>query len=131
LFAWPDLVIPLLPVQLLWINLVLDGIPAIALGVDRAPGDPLASPPSRGGLLTGVVLGRSVVRARGGWGLAAAAVEVARSLGAERARGELLAAPPSRGGRLTGVVLGRIVVRALVVGVLAFAAVEVARSLGR
>lgn len=81
LFAWPDLVIPLLPVQLLWINLVLDGIPAIALGVDRAPGDPLASPPSRGGLLTGVVLGRIVVRALVVGVLAFAAVEVARSLG--------------------------------------------------
>ncbi|HET7488403.1 MAG TPA: cation-transporting P-type ATPase [Acidimicrobiales bacterium] len=41
----PGLVVPLLPVQLLWVNFVTDGIPALALGVDRPPGDPLASPP--------------------------------------------------------------------------------------
>lgn len=35
LFSWP---IPLLPTQILWINLVTDSLPAIALGVD--PGDP-------------------------------------------------------------------------------------------
>lgn len=34
LFAWP---IPLMPVQILWINLITDSLPAIALGVD--PGD--------------------------------------------------------------------------------------------
>ena len=35
LFFWP---IPLLPTQILWINLITDSLPAIALGVD--PGDP-------------------------------------------------------------------------------------------
>ncbi|MDF2588132.1 MAG: ATPase [Anaerocolumna sp.] len=34
LFSWP---IPLLPTQILWINLITDSLPAIALGVD--PGD--------------------------------------------------------------------------------------------
>ncbi|MFD0473944.1 cation transporting ATPase C-terminal domain-containing protein [Nonomuraea thailandensis] len=64
LFLWPDLVIPLLPVHLLWINLVLDGIPAIALGVDRAPGDPLATTPARDGLLSRRVL---AISARAPW----------------------------------------------------------------
>ncbi|WP_187414676.1 hypothetical protein [Nonomuraea sp. PA05] len=36
----------------------LDGIPAIALGVDRSPGDPLAARPGRDGLLSGKVLAR-------------------------------------------------------------------------
>ena len=46
------LVLPLLATQILWINLVTDGAPALALGVD--PGDPdvMAKPP----------------RPRGGWG---------------------------------------------------------------
>ncbi|MEV0584537.1 cation-transporting P-type ATPase [Nonomuraea sp. NPDC050310] len=81
LFAWPDLVIPLLPVHLLWINLVLDGIPAIALGVDRPVGDPLASRPPAGGLLAGPVLARIALRSLVVAALVFAAVEVARRLG--------------------------------------------------
>jgi P-type Ca2+ transporter type 2C len=61
LLVWPDLIIPLLPVHLLWINLVLDGIPAIALGIDRPAADPLASPPRRDGLLALPVLIRIAV----------------------------------------------------------------------
>jgi P-type Ca2+ transporter type 2C len=40
----PELLVPLLPVQLLWVNVVTDGAPALALGVDDPPGDPLARP---------------------------------------------------------------------------------------
>jgi Ca2+-transporting ATPase len=43
----PDRAVPLLPDQLLWHNLVTDGLPALALGVDRATGDPLDTPPRR------------------------------------------------------------------------------------
>ncbi|MFF5210600.1 cation-translocating P-type ATPase [Streptosporangium sp. NPDC000396] len=81
LILWPDLIIPLLPVHLLWINLVLDGIPAIALGVDRPPGDPLTLQPRRGGLLSGAVLGRVTVRALIVGLLVIAVVEIARSMG--------------------------------------------------
>ncbi|MBP2706777.1 cation-transporting P-type ATPase [Microbispora sp. RL4-1S] len=80
LIAWPDLVVPLLPVQLLWINLVLDGIPAIALGVDRPAGDPLALRPT-GGLLSWPALTRIALRAVAVGALVFAAVEVARRLG--------------------------------------------------
>lgn len=42
LVGWP---LPLLPVQLLWINLVTDGLPAIALATDRPDLDILKRPP--------------------------------------------------------------------------------------
>lgn len=44
LALFPELLVPLTAVQLLWINLVTDGLPALALGVDRPQGDPLKQP---------------------------------------------------------------------------------------
>lgn len=40
--GWP---VPLLPLQLLWINLVTDGLPALALVMDPPDGDTLLRPP--------------------------------------------------------------------------------------
>jgi P-type Ca2+ transporter type 2C len=37
--------LPLLPVQILWINLVTDGLPGLALGVERAESDTMRRPP--------------------------------------------------------------------------------------
>jgi len=39
----------LLPLQILWINLVTDGFPALALGVEKAEHDIMSRPPSRPG----------------------------------------------------------------------------------
>ncbi|MBI3109927.1 cation-translocating P-type ATPase, partial [Candidatus Daviesbacteria bacterium] len=43
LLGWP---LPLLPIHLLWINLVTDGLPAIALGVDPKRSDIMNSSPA-------------------------------------------------------------------------------------
>ncbi len=42
LLGWP---LPLLPAQILWINLVTDGLPALALGVEPAEEDVMDRPP--------------------------------------------------------------------------------------
>ena len=53
--AEPGLFLPLLAAQLLWINLITDGPPALALGIDPKDADVMERPPrSRGtGVLTG------------------------------------------------------------------------------
>jgi len=80
----PELAVPLLPVQLLWINLVTDGVPALALGVDRPTRDELDDPPrdprdallgwsllrrlaGRAAIAAAGVLGATLVVRRWGW----------------------------------------------------------------
>src|SRR5688572_11198912 len=44
--GWP---IPFVPIQLLWINLVTDGLPALVLATDATDGEVLNRPPRRPG----------------------------------------------------------------------------------
>jgi P-type Ca2+ transporter type 2C len=76
--------LPLLPIQILWINLVTDGPPAIALGLERAEPDTMRRPPRPtqesilaaglwqhavwvGLLMAGVVLPLQAVARAAGW----------------------------------------------------------------
>jgi Ca2+-transporting ATPase len=87
LALFPELAVTLLPVQLLWVNLITDGLPAVALGLDLPPGDPLAGPPRRraqllgtarqarlvlqGGAIGAIVLGTGLVARASQWGAGA------------------------------------------------------------
>lgn len=64
LIAFPEFAVPLLPLQLLWINLITDGLPAIALGMLPAGRDVMRRPPRRSGdpLLGGPRLRRLLAR---------------------------------------------------------------------
>jgi Ca2+-transporting ATPase len=50
LVAFPALGVPLLPLQLLWINFVTDGLPAVALGVDPPEPALMRHPPRPAGM---------------------------------------------------------------------------------
>ena len=54
--------VPLLATQILWINLLTDGAPALALGVDPPPDDVMQRPPRR--LTDRVIDARDVARDR-------------------------------------------------------------------
>lgn len=56
--------LPLRPLQILWINLVTDGLPALALGMDPPDAQIMQSPPQRKerGIFTGELWGRILIR---------------------------------------------------------------------
>lgn len=56
-FGWAT---PLLPIQLLWVNLVTDSLPAIALGLDPAEKDIMERPPRREDSLFGNGIGSRI-----------------------------------------------------------------------
>jgi calcium-translocating P-type ATPase len=88
LLAVPALGVPLFPLQLLWINLLTDGLPALALGVDPAHPGAMTRPPRAPGerLLDGPHLRRLALR---GAALASGA------LGAVLVADRVLGQPPS------------------------------------
>lgn len=47
--AWPEFPMPLALVQILWVNLLTDGVPAIALGLDSGDPDIMERPPRKPG----------------------------------------------------------------------------------
>lgn len=53
-----EFILPLLPVQILWLNLITDGFPALALGVDPKEKDIMKRPPRnpKKGMLDGILL---------------------------------------------------------------------------
>jgi Ca2+-transporting ATPase len=73
--------LPLLPLQLLWINLITDGLPALGLVMDPAPKDALARPPRR---VDEPILGRAQWRSIALVGLLEAALALALFLVAVR-----------------------------------------------
>ena len=74
--------LPLLPLQILWINLVTDGLPALALGVEPAEEDVMRRPPQAA---TASIFGRGMVLFIVVLGLAASLVSLGVGLFAFRA----------------------------------------------
>lgn len=71
LIAFPALGVPLLPLQLLWINLLTDALPAVALGLDPIDESVMSRPPRKkderllGARLLRRLLGRAAMMALG------------------------------------------------------------------
>ncbi len=53
-FYFKNFPLPLLPLQILWLNLITDSFPAIALSTEHAEGDIMKRKPLTGGLLKGI-----------------------------------------------------------------------------
>jgi Ca2+-transporting ATPase len=65
--------VPLLPLQILWMNLVTDGLPALALGVEPAEDDVMNRPPRSA---NETIFGGGVVQYIGGFGSLMAALSL-------------------------------------------------------
>jgi Ca2+-transporting ATPase len=79
LLIFPEVGVPLLPLQLLWVNLLTDGLPAIGLGIDRVDRGIMSRPPRPrterilGGRKLGRLLFRALLMAAGSVGALAVA----------------------------------------------------------